>query len=170
MLECIIIIAILAVVLITAYTLIVGAPPVPTPKRVASQMLELAAIKPGETVYDLGSGDGRLIFAAAKQGAKAVGLEISPVMYPWSYLRKIAKRSPAQLRFRDFLWTDLSPADVILIYMFPTTNELLLPKKLKRELKPGSRVISLAFEIPGLDLQDKVKAKSYPGYIFSYQV
>ena len=168
MLELLIIIVLLVLVGLTLYPLIVGTAPVPTPGPVTRRMLKLAAIKPGEKVYDLGCGDGRVAFAAADQGADATGLEISPVIFFWAWLNKIIKKSPAQIKFRDFLLVNLSPADKIFLYMYPTTNRLLLPRKFHRELRPGTRIISYAFAIPKLKLvhQEKPGKKYCPIYVY----
>lgn len=169
MMLSIILTAILAVLIVTFYAQVVGAPPVPTPKKVLGRMITLAAIKPRQRVYDLGCGDGRLVFAAAAQGGDARGFEISPLVYLWARLRKFFWKSRGRVYFRDFLWVNLRPADIIFLYMFPTTIKMFLQKKFRRELRPGTKVISYSFEIPGLTLVKKERVIPY-GYIFVYQV
>lgn len=168
MLFLIFFILLLAVLFLTLYAQTVGAPSVPTPKKVAARMIALADIKPGQRVYDLGCGDGRLVFAAAAEGAEAIGLEISPPAFLWAILRKFWLKAKGRVLFRDFLWVNLRPADVIFIYLFPTTIKFFLQRKFRRELKPGTRVISYSFEIPGLTLVSKERVVPH-GYIFVYQ-
>lgn len=170
MIEFIVITIVLAVLALTLYALIIGAPPVPTPKRVAKQILKAANIKKGEIVYDLGCGDGRLVFSAAMAGAKATGFEISPIVFTWAYLNKIIRTSSAKILWRDFLMADISDANTIFLYMYPTTIKLFLKKKFEKQLKPGTKVISFAFEIKNLRLIQKTKADNYPGFIFVYQI
>ena len=123
------------------------APFVPTPAEVVSRMLELAEIKQGDVLYDLGSGDGRIVVAAAKRfGIRAVGFEIDPVLVNDS--RQIIKRAGleelVEIREQDIRSVDFSPASVVTLYLYPAANLRLRPV-LMRELKPGSRVISHDF-------------------------
>jgi ubiquinone/menaquinone biosynthesis C-methylase UbiE len=127
------------------------APYIPTPQAVVDRMLEAAQLKAGETVYDLGSGDGRILIAAAqKYGARGVGVEISPD------LCEKAKSRILQLGLTDritmihgsALRVDLRPADVVTMYLLTTSNERLKPN-LEKYLKPGARVISNEFPVKG---------------------
>lgn len=165
----IILIAILVLLAFTFYAQLVGVPPVPTPKKVLARMIALAHIRPGQRVYDLGCGDGRIVFAAAAQGADAVGLEISPLVYLWAIIRKYRLKSPGKILFRDLLWVNLGKADTIFLYLFPTTIKLFLQRKFKKELRPGTKIISYAFDIPALPLIKKERVVPH-GYIFVYQV
>ncbi len=169
MLLFIILITILAVLLVSSYAQIVGAPPVPTPKKVAERMVALAEIKPGQHIFDLGCGDGRLVFAAATRGGKARGFEISPLVFLWARFRQLFLKSPGRIYFRDFLWVNLRSADIIFLYMFPTTIKMFLQRKFRKELRPGTKVISYSFEIPDLALKKKERVIPH-GYIFVYQV
>ena len=144
--------AIMAVILIpTLMALLWGAPWVPTPKDRVRKMLELAKIKPGEKLYDLGCGDGRLVHLASKKyQSQAIGLELSPVIYvaakllqPWHFLFG----SRAKIKFRNMFNVDLKNADVIVCYLMPHAMQRM-NKKFKKELKKGTRVISYAFEMP----------------------
>jgi len=168
MLDLIIIISLLIVLALTLYAYLLGTAPVPTPAAVVPAMIAAAAIKPGDKVYDLGCGDGRLVFAAAAAGAQATGLEISPLIFVWAYLRKIFKKSPAKILFRDMLTADISSAQIIFLYMYPTTNRLFLKNKFQKQLAPGTKVISLAFPVKGLPLQKTLRAGRH--YIFVYQL
>jgi outer membrane protein assembly factor BamB len=123
---------------------------VPTPDDVVEKMLELAGVKKGEVVYDLGSGDGRVVIAAAKKyGAKATGVEIDPEMVKIS-LAKVHESKLANLvkiDRADIFQTDLSKADVVAVYLPPK-----LLARLRRQfekMKPGSRLVSHYFELPG---------------------
>lgn len=126
-----------------------GAPPfVPTPKRTVEDMINLAALKKGDKVYDLGCGDGRLLIAAAHKGATAVGYELS---VPTLLLAKWNARSYSSvtIRYGDFWKKDISDADVIVCYL------LIQKMKQFREdvwptLKPGTRVVSHSFKMPDI--------------------
>lgn len=126
-----------------------GAPFVPMELETVEYVMKLADLKPEEVFYELGSGDGRLVISAALRGARAVGVEIDRlrVLYSraWIYLLRLHKR--AQIIHDDIFKVDLSPANVVCLYLLQSTNERLL-EKLQRELKPGTRVISVAFTLP----------------------
>ena len=134
-----------------------GAPWVPTPMHVVRRMLEMAEVGPDDVVYDLGCGDGRLIFAAAQEyGARAVGIEIDPLRYLLCKRRIIALglQDRVQVVYGDFFEQDLRDADVVTCYLLQTTNEKLV-SKLRQELDPGARVVSNSFTFPGLHLVDR---------------
>lgn len=127
------------------------APFVPTPELVVEKMLEAAELRPGESLYDLGCGDGRILFVAAQKfGAKAVGIELS------ARLVESATAKAAQLGLQDqvrlvegnLLDADIAGAQVVTLYLLRLSNERLKPK-LKKELKPGARVVSHDYEIMG---------------------
>lgn len=123
-------------------------PFVPTPQRVVDKIIDMAGVKKGDVVYDLGSGDGRIVIAAAKKGAKAVGFEIDPELIGTSRdnIKKAGVEERAEIRNQDILTADLSGASVITMYLLPDVNLKLKPKLL-RQLKPGSRVVSHAFDM-----------------------
>lgn len=128
-----------------------AAPWVPLWKSDIRRMLKLADVKPGEMVYDLGAGDGRIIIIAASEfGAQSLGFEIATLPYLAAYikikLRGLGKK--ARLRYRSFFTQDLSGADVICTFLTPPAMEKLKPK-LEKEAKPGCRIVSYAFSIPG---------------------
>jgi len=126
-----------------------GAPYIVMRKKEAKRMIELAEIKKGERVYDLGSGDGRLVIMAAKKGAKAIGFEINPflVLISWVKILLAGVRKNAVVKWRNFWRQDISDADVILLYLI-TQYMKRMEKKLLKELKPGARVISYTFKFP----------------------
>ena len=123
-------------------------PFVPSPQEVVDKMIELAAVKKGDVVYDLGSGDGRIVITAAKRGARAVGFEIDPDLVRESRenIRKAGVEELAEIRNQDILTVDLSPASVVTMYLLPDVNLKLKPNLLS-QLKPGSRVVSHAFDM-----------------------
>ena len=123
-------------------------PFVPSPQVVVDKMIELADVKHGDVVYDLGSGDGRIVIAAAKRGARAVGFEIDGDMVKISRdnLRAAGVENSAEIRQQDILTVDLSAASVVTMYLLPDVNLKLKPNLLS-QLKPGSRVVSHSFDM-----------------------
>lgn len=123
-------------------------PFVPTPQEVVDKMIELAGVKKGDVVYDLGSGDGRIVIAAAKKGARAVGFDVDGDLVKESRenIRKAGLEKLAEIKQQDILTVDLSPATVVTMYLLPDVNLKLKPNLLK-QLKPGSRVVSHAFDM-----------------------
>jgi precorrin-6B methylase 2 len=124
-------------------------PFVPTPQEVVEGMLELAQAKKGDVVYDLGSGDGRIVITAAKKyEARAVGFEIDPELIRRSResIRREGLEKLAEIREQDILTVDLSQANVLTMYLLPSVNLKLRPKILS-EMAPGSRVVSHAFDM-----------------------
>jgi len=114
-------------------------------------MLISSGLKPGETLYDLGSGDGRIVITAAqKYGAKAVGVEISERLVRTA--NENIKRAGVEARARivqgHLLDVDLSEADVVTLYLLTSSNDQLRPN-LEKYLKPGARVVSHDFQIRG---------------------
>jgi len=127
------------------------APYVASPLHVVERMLELARIKPGETVFDLGSGDGRILIAAVeKYKAKGVGVEISPrlVAQANANIQKEGLADQVRVIQGDVLDADLTGADVVFIYLVTPLNEKLRPR-FERYLKTGARVISHDYAVPG---------------------
>ncbi|MDB5811965.1 MAG: SAM-dependent methyltransferase [Betaproteobacteria bacterium] len=118
---------------------------VPTPQGLVDKMLDMTKVTSADTVYDLGSGDGRTVITAAKRGAKAVGIEYNPDMVELSKrnAEKAGVTAKATFMKADLFETDFSPATVITMYLLPSINTKLRPKILN--LKPGTRVVSHAF-------------------------
>ena len=122
---------------------------VPTPKTIVRQMLTLAGLRRGETLFDLGAGDGRIMIEAARKfGARAVGIEIDPERVTRIQDRLRSTGIKADIIQADFMKVDLSSADVIAIYLSESVNANLAPK-LERELRAGARVVSLDYPLPG---------------------
>ena len=120
---------------------------VPTPQPVVDAMLTLAAVTEKDVVYDLGCGDGRIpITAAQKFGARGVGIDIDPKRIEEANENAKAAGVTDKVTFltQDLFESDISAATVVTLYLLPSLNEKLMPK-LKRELKPGTRVVSHAF-------------------------
>jgi 16S rRNA A1518/A1519 N6-dimethyltransferase RsmA/KsgA/DIM1 with predicted DNA glycosylase/AP lyase activity len=112
-------------------------------------MLRLASLRRGETLFDLGAGDGRVIIEAARRfGANAIGVEIDPRCINRIKERLAATRTKAELIEADMFKVDLTSADVITIYLSASANAKLAPK-LNTELKRGTRVVSLDYPLPG---------------------
>jgi len=132
----------------------------PTPPEVVERMLALAGLRQGDVLYDLGAGDGRIVIAAAKKyGVKAVGIEIDPglVKLARENVRKEKLEKLVEIRQQDFLTADLSPVTVVTLYLSYEGNLAVRPQ-LMRQLKPGARVVSYAFDMG--DWQPKI-AETY---------
>lgn len=139
------------------------APFVPSPHQIVERMLELAKIKPGEKLYDLGSGDGRVVIAAAqKYDAKAVGIELSSRLVRSSQeeIKRLGLSDKASVVHGDVFDADLSDADVVILYLMRDSNNTLKPK-LEKALKPGARVISHDYEIEGWKPQQEEKVDAF---------
>lgn len=120
---------------------------VPTPHETVAAMLKLGEVKPGDVLYDLGSGDGRIPIAAAKQfGIRAVGIDIDPRRIAEANANAEAAGVTKLVTFRneDLFEADFSEATVVTLYLLPSLNEKLMPRLLS-ELKPGTRIVSHAF-------------------------
>jgi ribosomal protein L11 methylase PrmA len=134
------------------------APYVPSPPEVVDRMLKLAAVTKKDTVYDLGSGDGRIPIAAAKTyGARGVGLEIDPKRIEEARANAAAAGVEHLVEFRqvDVMTADISPATVVTLYLLSSANARLRPI-LTRQLKPGTRIVSHAFSMGSGWPADKV--------------
>ncbi len=131
-----------------------GAPWVPTPRSLVHRMLSLAQVRPEETVYDLGCGDGRvLVIAARRFRARAVGIEVDLSRFLWSLAVVTALGLWRRVRLvrGDLFRQDLREADVVVTYLLQETNDRL-QAKLLREMRPGARVVSNTFLFPELRL------------------
>ncbi len=147
-----------------------AAPYVPTRQHDVERMLRLAELKAGEIVYDLGAGDGRFILTAAKRyQAKATGYEISLLPYWVAKLRiwRAHIGNLATMKAKDFFHVDLSDANVVVCFLTPGAMKKL-GEKFKRELKPGTRVVSFAFSIAGWTpvLKDKPDSRTMAVWVY----
>ena len=125
---------------------------VPTPQEVVEAMLKMAEVGPDDIVYDLGSGDGRIpITAVQKYNAKkAIGIDIDPqrIKEANENLQKAGVGDKVKFLNQDLFETDISEATVVTLYLLPSLNVKLMPK-LKKELKPGTRIVSHSFDMQG---------------------
>ncbi len=150
------------------------APVYPSPQSVVDQMLTLAQVQPGEMVYDLGCGDGRIVIAAAQKfKAHAVGIEIRREVYERTLAKVASLGLSDQVRIvhGNALRYDLSPADVVTLYLLTSSNERLKPILLK-DLKPSARVVSHDFEIRGWKpvTVRKMMVENHPHTIYLYRI
>ncbi len=123
----------------------------PTPARVVRRMLDLAELRPGETLYDLGAGTGAIVFAAARRyGAQVVGVEVEPVRVLILRFRRWwgGPRDRVTFRWNNLFEIDLSPAQVVAVFLWPGAMERLRPL-LERQLPEGARVVSHWHKVPG---------------------
>ncbi len=123
---------------------------VPTPHEVVEKMLDMAKVEKGAVVYDLGCGDGRIVVAAAKLGAKATGWDINPerIKQAEENVQKNGVEQNAKIILDDIFTLDLSGANVITLYLLPSLNVKLIPQLEK--LKSGSRIVSHDFDMRGV--------------------
>ena len=146
------------------------APYSPTPPRIVRRMLKIARVGPGDVVYDLGCGDGRILIMAVKEfGAKkAVGYEIGEEVYRTA-LREVERLGLDRIRLvkGDLFEADLSEATVITLYLDDLTNKRLKPK-LEREARVGARIVSYAYGIKGWKAAEKERL--HGDTIFLYTV
>ena len=122
---------------------------VPTPQAVVDAMLDVAKVTASDVVYDLGSGDGRIVITAAKKyGARGVGIEMDPALIRKSNENATAAGVAGRVRFvtQDLFKADIHEATVVTLYLLQSINERLRPK-LIRELKPGTRIVSHMFNM-----------------------
>jgi ubiquinone/menaquinone biosynthesis C-methylase UbiE len=152
--------AIAAPVLLLPFTRLAGAqqaattprldvPYVPTNMDTVHKMLEMAGVKKGDVVYDLGCGDGRIVVTAAKEhGARGVGIDLNPerIAEANENARQAGVARQVQFRVGDLFKADFAPATVVTLYLLPEVNVKLKPQ-LWRQLKVGTRVVSHAFDM-----------------------
>jgi tRNA A58 N-methylase Trm61 len=148
-------------------------PFVPTPLDVAQRMLEVAKVQPDDVVYDLGSGDGRIvILAAQKFGARAVGVELDSDLYEQSSerIRKLGLQGRAQILHENMFEINVRHATVVTLYLLTAVNERLRPR-LASQLRSGARIVSHDFQVPGWQPEQTVEMMSkagVPNKIFLY--
>ncbi|MGI9074647.1 MAG: SAM-dependent methyltransferase [Bryobacteraceae bacterium] len=151
------------------------APYVVSPEHAVDKMLQMAHLKSGETLYDLGCGDGNILIAAAQRyKAKAVGIEISDhlVRTAAERVKRAGLQNEVKVVHGNFMHADLSGADVVTLYLATTANESLRPN-LERYLRPNTRVVSYDYPIPGWKPVDTSESEGRHGAnhtIYLYQV
>ena len=147
-------------------------PYVPTPDEVVQTMLKLADVKKSDVVYDLGCGDGRIVITAAKlYGARGVGVDINPDRVREARLN--AKQAGVENLVKfvegDLFDADIKDASVVTLYLLPSINLKLRPK-LWRDLKPGTRVVSHAFNMGDWEPEKKDEADGRSVYFWTIPV
>jgi len=155
----------LGVLIILAYAFVLpfGAPYLPTMKDQREDALDLLGLQPGQTLVDLGSGDGGILVLAAERGLKAVGYEINPFLWLISRLRTLRYGRRVKIKFRSFWGADLSQADGVFVFLITHKMEKLDKLLSTQKSKKSLPVVSHAFKIPG----KKHLKKS--GALFLYQ-
>ena len=146
----------------------------PTPESVVERLLKFAGLKPGEKMFDLGSGDGRIvIMAAQKFGADATGIELDPDLAKESAekIRRLGLEKKAHIVRGDILRQDYSSADVLAVYLLPRSNERLRPM-LEKQLRNGTRVVAHDFVFRGWTpereeyIEDDGQGRSHTLYLY----
>lgn len=135
-------------------------PYVPTPQEVVDKMLEVGGVKPGDVLYDLGSGDGRIVVTAARRfGVRGVGIDINPerIQEAEANAKAAGVEDLTEFREEDLFKADIGDATVVTMYLLPSVNNRLKPKLLA-DLKPGTRIVSHAFDIEGWEPEKVVEA------------
>lgn len=150
-------------VLIFGAVLLVGAPYLPTLAAQRAQALQLLNLKPGQTLYELGSGDGSLLVEAARQGIYVVGFELNPILFIISWLRTRRYRQYVKIRWSNFWNADLAGADAIFVFLLDRFMSQL-DAKIKAEQTKKLKLVSYAFKIPG----KKSSKKFGPLYLYIY--
>jgi len=146
-------------------TLIRQVPYVPTPQDIVDKMLDLAKVTSDDVLYDLGSGDGRIVITAAqKYGAHAVGVEINPDLFRQSSdrIKELGLDDRAHIVCEDMFEVSVHRATVVTLYLLTSFNEKLRPK-LDRELRSGTRIVCHDFHIPGWEPERVVEVTSKNG-------
>jgi cyclopropane fatty-acyl-phospholipid synthase-like methyltransferase len=151
------------IVLAYGFVLLFGAPYFPSLKPHIKAALELLDLKEGQVVYDLGCGDGRFLRAAAKKGVKAVGYELNPFMFLFSWLTTRKYGRHVKVRLGNFWHADISRADAVFVFLLDSYMSKL-DHKLKKEGKKGLKLASHTFKIPG----KKATATNYGVHLYKY--
>ena len=159
------IIWLLAAVVFVGFTFVIafGAPFLPTLSPQVGRALDLIDLKPGETLLELGSGDGRVLMAAAARGLNVVGYELNPFLVLYSWLRTRRYRRQVKIVWRNFWKVDWPPAEGIFVFLLNPYMKRL-DKKITQEMSKNVKVVSFAFHIPG-----RKPAKESNGlYLYKY--
>ena len=150
------------------------APYYPTPETVVEKMLQLGGLKAGEKMFDLGSGDGRIVIMAARKfKADATGVEFDDALYKQSMekIKTLGLAATARIIHGDLLKQDYSSADLLTVYLLPMSNDKLSPI-LDKQLKKGARVVAHDFEFRGWspakiqDIEDDGQGRSHTLFLY----
>jgi SAM-dependent methyltransferase len=150
------------------WALSVGAGYDPAPMDKVHKMLEMANVTSDDTVFDLGCGDGRVLIKAAKiYGAHGVGIEIDHFRFLFAWLMVLATRQSRKVKivFGNFFTKDIGGATVIVLFLYGPTNNRL-KEKLRRELRPGTRIVSYVWEFEGWQMADSLPEDT----IYMYEI
>lgn len=144
---------------------VTGAPYVPSSSDAAQTMIRLARIQRGMIVYDLGSGDGKLLFQAAKMGAHAIGFEMNPYLVFFTWVRILFSKERAHIHvYWKNIWTaNIKDADVVFLYLIPWHMKKM-STMLKKQCKSGTKIVSNSFIFDSMKLLDKDESKHI--YVF----
>ena len=147
------------------------APWVPMRRKDVARVVRLANLKRGEVFYDLGCGDGRTVFAVAKQTeAVAIGIELAFPLYLFCLIRKWLTRSRAQFMWRNLFKVSMAKADVIYVFGMPKTLAKKFKDKVERECKPGTRILSYVFMVEGWTPVNKDRPTDKDSSIYTYVI
>lgn len=138
----------IATILIFSFVIFFGAPFLPTLKGRTNEALDLLDLKPGQTLLELGSGDGRILRAAAKRGIKSVGYELNPLLVIWSTLVSLKYRKLITVRWGNYWRHKLPVTDGIYVFLLNPYMEKL-NNKIEQEISKPVKLVSFAFAIPG---------------------
>lgn len=146
---------------------VTGGPFVPSNNDSVTAMIKLAKLRPRQTVIDVGSGDGRVLFEAVKKGATAIGIEINPYLVLYTRIRTFfgPYRGLVTVLWKNLWSANLSQADVVFIYLIPWKMDVLA-EKLKKDLKPGTLVISNSFIFP----RWKIIRKDTEHHVYAFKI
>ena len=143
----VLILLLIALVLIFSFVILFGAPYLPTLKNRAEDAFELLNLKPGDTLLELGSGDGRILRLAAKKGIKGIGYELNPLLVLYSQISCWRYRKLVTFKCRNYWQVTLPACDGIYVFLLDRFMPKL-DKKIIKEIKPPVRLVSYAFKIP----------------------
>lgn len=146
--EALAVIGVLVVLALTAYAAWLGAPWLPTPRAAIEAALDAAGVGPRDVVVDVGTGDGRVLLAAARRGASAVGYELSPFLWLVAWLRSRPFRRLVRVRFADGFRADLSAATVVFAFLRPATMPRLAATLKRQQGTKNLTLLAYAFPLP----------------------
>lgn len=129
------------------YVLLFGAPYLPTLRRQIEASMELAALQPGQTMIELGCGDGRVVLVAAKKGINVVGYELNPLLFALCWVRTLRYRSRVKVVWGNFWKAEWPQADVIYAFLLPKYMNRLNKKITQYKYRPV-KLVSFAFKVP----------------------
>lgn len=147
-----------------SFVLLFGAPYLPTLKKQTEQALDLLDLKPGQTLLELGSGDGRVLVAAAKRGLKCVGYELNPFLFVVSLLITLPHRKQIKLRFGNYWQAKLPKAEGIYVFLLQKYMAKLDKKVFQTYSGEKIKLVSLAFKIPNRKIRKSQKGL----YLYQY--